>query len=114
MSEYELVYIVRPDIEADALSVIIDKVGKAISGQGGQVIQVEPWGKRRLTYPIQRQREGHYVYTQLQIDPGKVKGLERGFNLFEEILRHLIIKREARTERRSTKRRGARHESRTQ
>jgi small subunit ribosomal protein S6 len=114
MSEYELVYIIRPDAEADRVSGVIDKVREAISGQGGQVTAVEPWGLRRLAYPIRKHREGHYVTTQLQIDPSKLRELERSFKLSEDILRHLIVHRVQETERVPSKGRGVSPEPRTQ
>ena len=58
MSPYELMYIVKPELDDQAVQQEIDKVGQLIQTNGGQVKKVTPWGKRRLAYTVHEQREG--------------------------------------------------------
>lgn len=92
MRRYELVFVVRPEIEAEELTAIIEGISQLISGDGGQVVEVDSWGKRQLAYPIQKLKEGHYVVMQTQLEPGAIKGLERNLKLREEIIRYLLVR----------------------
>ena len=58
---------------------------------GGEVVDVNHWGRRRLAYPIKRHFEGNYVVSQIRLDPGSVSDLEGGLRISEEILRHLVV-----------------------
>lgn len=91
MRGYELVYIVRPDMEEEEREQVIEKVGQWVTGTGGQVTKVERWGKRRLAYPIEKLREGYYVLSHIQLGPQMVKEVERNLDLAEEIIRYLIV-----------------------
>jgi len=53
---------------------------------------VDPWGKRRLAYPIRKQREGYYVVMQVQLPPEAISELERRLELSEEVLRYLLVR----------------------
>ncbi len=92
MREYELIYIVRPDVEEEALEEISKKVDQVVTGNGGQVTEVKPWGKRRLAYPIQKLKEGYYVLNRIQLEPQMLKEVERSLTLSEEIIRYLIVR----------------------
>jgi len=90
--DYEVTFVVRPQTEEEGLKNVIEKVRGWISADQGQVIKVDQWGRRRLAYPIEKQREGFYVYMQVQLDPASVKTLERNLQLSEDILRYLIVR----------------------
>jgi small subunit ribosomal protein S6 len=89
---YDLVYVVRPDLEPDAVKAIIDRVGQRIADQGGKVDAADAWGKRRMSYVIRKQREGVYVHTRFTIDPRKVAEIRRQVALNEEVLRTILTK----------------------
>ena len=91
MRDYELVYIVRPDMEDEEREKVISKVDQLVANTGGQVNKVERWGKRRLAYPIGKLREGFYVLSHVQLEPQMVKEVERNLDLAEEIIRYLIV-----------------------
>jgi len=90
MRNYELVFIVHPELDENATQEVVDKVTNWISGNGGKVEKVEPWGKRKLAYEIRKQKDGQYFLIQAQMDPSSVKELERNIRYLESILRHLI------------------------
>lgn len=92
MHRYELVVVINPDIAEEDVPAAIERVSAAVTGRGGEVIEVQPWGRRKLAYPIRRHLEGNYVTTQLRLDPARVREVEAGFAISEEILRHLLIR----------------------
>src|SRR5205807_9881406 len=59
--DYELMYIVRPDLDDEGLRGAMAAVESLVEGQGGEVVKTTSWGKRRLAYEIQNLRDGHYV-----------------------------------------------------
>jgi small subunit ribosomal protein S6 len=94
LRDYELVMIVSPEVEDDAVPSTVERVQQFITEQGGQVKEVTPWGRRRLAYPIDRHREGSYVVAQLSLDPQRLKALEDNLKLAEDVIRHLVVKLE--------------------
>jgi small subunit ribosomal protein S6 len=91
LRDYELMYIISPDVADDAVSGVIDRVNGLVTTRGGSIKEVNPWGRRRLAYPIKRHLEGTYVVTQLQLEPLKVKEIESTLRISEDILRHLVV-----------------------
>ena len=92
LRDYELVFIVSPEVEDEALEATISGVSRFITDKGGVISSEERWGKRKLAYPIKRFLEGSYVLTQLKMRPGWSKELEANLKISEEVLRHLLIK----------------------
>ena len=92
MRSYELVYVVDPELEEDGLDAVTKRVTDLIERNSGKVTQVEPWGLRRLAYPIRKKGEGQYVLMQLELEPQGVAGLERDLGLLEQVMRHLVVR----------------------
>ncbi len=90
MRRYELMLLLRPDLEDDKLQAAVEKVTRAIVNAGGSLSKVSPWGKRRLAYDIQHHREASYFLIHFDIEPSQVREIERGMLISEEILRHLV------------------------
>lgn len=95
MREYEIMLIVDPDADEAALTGVIDRVSGIITGRGGEVKKVDRWGRRRLTFEINRRTEGQYVVMQFQAEPEAVQQIERTLHLADEVIRHKIVKRAA-------------------
>jgi small subunit ribosomal protein S6 len=88
-----LVVIISPEVAEEEVSDTLDKlVRHPIETRGGEVQEVNHWGRRKLAYPIQKHLEGNYVLTQFQIDPQQTKELEQGLLISEEVIRHLLIR----------------------
>jgi small subunit ribosomal protein S6 len=87
---YELMLLLRPDLEDDKLQAAVERVTRAIVNGGGSLSKVSPWGKRRLAYDINRHREASYFLIHFDIEPAQVREIERGMLISEEILRHLV------------------------
>ena len=90
MRRYELMLLLRPDLEDDKLQAAVEKVTRAIVNGGGSLSKVSPWGKRRLAYDIGTHREASYFLIHFDIEPSQVREIERGMLISEEILRHLV------------------------
>ena len=91
--EYELTLVVHPDEDERGLEELLGWVGQLVADGGGQVANVNAWGKRRLAYPIEKCIEGHYVVMRLQQAPQGLAELERNLKLRERVLRYLLVRR---------------------
>ena len=91
MRDYELMYIVRPTVTEDQLPAATERVDALISGLGGEVQESNPWGKRRLAYPIDKHEDGYYVVTRLRLDPGRTQELENRLRISDEVIRHILV-----------------------
>ena len=94
MRSYELMFIVHPDLDESEFNEVVDKVKGWITDSGGQVDNLDLWGKRRLAYPIQKQVEGQYVLMNTQLDPTFCSDLEHNLGLQEPIMRFLLTAEE--------------------
>jgi len=92
MRPYEVTFIVRPDVESEGLTAVVDKVKSLVTNGGGQVAEVNVWGRRHLAYPIDKTTEGQYVFMRAQMTAQMVGGLERDLRLTEQILRFLVVR----------------------
>ena len=91
LRDYELVFIVSPEVAEENFEATMDSVGRIITGKRGVISDIEQWGKRRLAYPIKHFDEGSYVLARLKLPPGQNKELEENLKISEDILRHLLI-----------------------
>jgi small subunit ribosomal protein S6 len=91
--KYELVVVISPQVADEDVSDTVDRlVRRPVESSGGEIEEVNPWGRRKLAYPIQRHMEGNYVLTNLSLDPARAKELERGLLISEEVIRHLLVR----------------------
>lgn len=91
MRSYEVVFIVHPDLDENALKGVVERVQGWIKDSGGTVEKVDQWGKRRLAYMIRKQREGQYVFIETQFAPSFSTELDRNMRFLEPIMRYSII-----------------------
>jgi small subunit ribosomal protein S6 len=92
MRRYELMLVVRPDAPDDRVQAVLDRVTRSITGGEGQIVKVSPWGRRRLAYQIGQHREGSYYIILFDAPSEVVAELERGLNITEEVMRHLVTR----------------------
>ena len=90
--DYELVYIISPEVGEEALEGTINRVNQFITGKDGVISDVEQWGKKKLAYPVAHFLEGNYIATRFQISPARCKELEANLKISEDILRHLLVR----------------------
>ena len=92
MRRYELMLVLRPDLADDRVQATLDRATRSITTSGGQIVKVGPWGRRRLAYPIGQYREGSYFIVIFDAPSEAIVELERGLNITEEAMRHLVTR----------------------
>ncbi|MEJ6063035.1 30S ribosomal protein S6 [Lactiplantibacillus plantarum] len=93
--KYEITYIVRPDIDDAAKTALVDRFDKILTDNGAQVIDSKDWSKRRFAYEIGGFNEGTYHIVNLTaIDDAALNEFDRLSKINDDILRHMIVKRE--------------------
>jgi small subunit ribosomal protein S6 len=65
-----------------------------VTSRGGEVNDVQPWGRRKLAYPIKRFVEGNYVLANMRLDPARTHELESGLMISDDVVRHLLIRKD--------------------
>jgi small subunit ribosomal protein S6 len=93
LRDYEVLYIVRADIDDEKVQDAVKRVNTLIQRSGGTAERTNLWGKRKLAYEVKHQKEGAYVLQDFQLDPDRVPELEAGLKITEEVLRHLIVRK---------------------
>jgi len=91
MRNYELTYIIHPDLDESAFKKLNDLIASWIKDGGGKITKTDVWGKRKMAYAIRKQGEGQYVLLQIEMDPSFGSELERQLGLQESVLRFLIV-----------------------
>jgi len=94
MRKYEVMYIIKPNFEEEKYREIVEKYNALIQSNGGEVLKVEPWGKRRLAYEINKIREGYYVLVNFEGPQDLPAELERNFRIADDIIRYLVVREE--------------------
>jgi small subunit ribosomal protein S6 len=93
MRRYETVWVVNGDLPDEEIKATIDKFTKVITGQGGTLVSVEEWGRRKLAYKIEGTFRGCYIIADFAGLPATVKELERNFRIDDRIIRYLTTKK---------------------
>ena len=92
MAAYESTFICSPEVPAEKLEELIDKVKKIIENSKGSIISMQQLGKKKMSYPIKKFREGSYIYMELS-GPGEMVGaLETFYKVNDPVIRYLTIK----------------------
>ena len=94
MNKYELAVVVSAKIEDDARAAVIEKVKEMITRFGGNVTDVDEWGKRRLAYEIQKMKEGFYYIVQFDAPTTAPAEIESRIRIMDNVMRYLVVKRE--------------------
>ena len=92
MDAYELVVIISPEKDEEEMPDAANRVSELVSKTGGNVTEINQWGRRKLAYPIKRCTEGNYMLAHLELDPASAKDLEANLRLTGEVLRHLLVR----------------------
>jgi small subunit ribosomal protein S6 len=95
LKDYELVFILNPDMAEEALENRINSISQFITTREGVIADVQKWGKKKLAYPIKHVLEGNYILAKFQMKPARAKELEANLRISEEVIRHLLIKTSA-------------------
>jgi small subunit ribosomal protein S6 len=93
MRRYETVWVVNGDLPDEEVKATVDKFTKIITAQGGTLVSVEEWGRRKLAYKIEGTFRGYYVIADFAGLPAMVKELERNYRIDDRIIRYLTTKK---------------------
>lgn len=94
MRKYEVVFILRPELDEEKNTAVIEKFKDLVVSQGGEIIKLDKWGKRRLAYEVKDVREGYYVVLHINAESKVSSELDRVFKITDEVLRHIIVREE--------------------
>lgn len=92
LNEYEMLYILHPRLTEDGIQQSVERVSGLITSNGGEVLTVDNWGRRRLAYPINHELDGTYVLTTFKSPPTGTQPVEQQMQIAEDVLRHLLIR----------------------
>lgn len=92
INTYESIFICPGELSQEKIDATLEKTKSIISRADGKIVTAELWGRRRLSYPIDRNREGFYVYLIFTSPPGIPSLLDRHYRVTDNILRGLTIK----------------------
>jgi small subunit ribosomal protein S6 len=89
---YELGFIIPTSVQESETKSVMEVVKTWITDFGGEVTNVDVWGRRRLAYPIEDFREGYYVFFKMDYPTDRLGDLERNLRLSEQVIRHLVVR----------------------
>jgi small subunit ribosomal protein S6 len=91
MTNYETLYILKPDQEEEKKDALIAKFSEIITSNGGTITKTDEWGKRRLAYPIDYINDGYYVLTYFSANTELPAELERNFKISDDVIRYIVV-----------------------
>ena len=95
MNKYELALVVNAKIEDEAKNATVEAVKELIARFGGNITNVDDWGKKRLAYEIQKMKEGYYYFIQFDADSTAPNEIEQRIRIMENVIRFLCIRQDA-------------------
>ena len=91
MRKYETIFVLHPSLDEEAVKANVEKFKGVIENNGGEIENIDAWGKRKLAYEIQKVGEGHYTLINFNSNPDLPKELDRVFRITDSVIRHIII-----------------------
>ncbi len=92
--DYELAFILNPEVSEDEIRALLDRIEQIVANYGGQIVKINQWGRRRLAYPIERHRDGYYIFIDSILTPETVAEIERTLRVSEIVFRHMMKRRD--------------------
>ena len=93
MRHYEIVFIVHPD-QSEQVPAMIERYKGMVTARNGRLHRLEDWGRRQLSYPIQKVHKAHYVLMNVECDNEALAEMEHAFRFNDAVLRHLVVQRD--------------------
>ncbi|OGP67191.1 MAG: 30S ribosomal protein S6 [Deltaproteobacteria bacterium RBG_16_44_11] len=94
MKRYEVIAIVKSDLPDDDITSLIERIEKIITKRKGLIVKIDKWGKRRLAYEINKQKDGYYFFIDLVGDGPIIDEIERNYKIDDRILKFITIKKD--------------------
>lgn len=95
MNKYEVMYVITPELEDEAIKAAVEKFSGIITANGGEVEKTDEWGRKKLAYPINYKTEGYYVLTDFAGASELPRELERNMKNDETILRYMVVRKDS-------------------
>lgn len=92
MNFYESLFIINPALDDMEVKKVVDKVEGLIKKEGGEILKVDNWGKKKLAYEVKRQKKGYYILINFRMKTSTISELERSLKLTDPVIKFLIIK----------------------
>lgn len=96
MKAYELLLLLNPSLDEEANAAVLDKIQGVITADGGVVDKVEPWGKRKLAFELDKLTEGDYTLIDFHTAPSAIAELDRVLHITDPVVRYMLVNREDR------------------
>lgn len=94
MRKYEIMYVIRPNIEDEAKKALVERFNTILKDNGAEAVEAKDWGKRRLAYEINDFRDGYYQIVNVTSTAAAVQEFDRLAKISEDIIRHIVVKDE--------------------
>ena len=94
MTKYEFAVVVSAKLEDDERAKVIDKVKALVERFGGQITNIDEWGKKRLAYEIQKMKEGFYYFIQFEAETSAPAEIESRIRIMDGVIRYLCVKQD--------------------
>lgn len=91
MINYESMYILKPDLDEERKDAAVKRFADIVTANGGEISQIDEWGKRRLAYPINYINDGYYVLMTFTAPPELPKELERNYRISDDVMRYMVV-----------------------
>ena len=96
MRNYQSILILKPDLEEAQVDQSVEKITSILEKFSGSILKIDRWGKKRLAYRVKKNKFGYYLNIYHTCEPGKVPDLEREYQLYDQVIKYLVIRLEAR------------------
>ena len=97
MNGYEFMFILDPTLDDAASLAVVERVEGIVKGQGGEIVSLKPWERRRLAYPIAGHHEGLYILCYFDAPPASIRGIENRVRLADGVLRFIVLRTDKET-----------------
>lgn len=97
LNGYEFMFILDPTLDDAASLAVVERVEGIVKGQGGEIVSLKPWERRRLAYPIGGHHEGLYILCYFDAPPASIRGIESRVRLAEGVLRFIVLRTDKET-----------------
>jgi small subunit ribosomal protein S6 len=94
MRKYEVMYIIRPNVDDETKKSVVERFDNVLATNGAEIIESKEWGKRRLAYEINDFRDGYYQLVKIHSNTEAVSEFDRLAKISDDIIRHIVIKEE--------------------
>lgn len=94
MKAYEILYVIRPNIEEEEKTALVERFDNLLTSNGAEIVESKEWGKRRLAYEINDFKDGFYHIIKVNDDGTATQEFERLAKISNDIIRHIVVRDE--------------------